>query len=141
MSNCTHCHHHHHHHHHHRYFDLQQFRSLLKQSFLQSVIQQFLFQFPVPSRILKVIQQLLTSSLSSFCHLFLLHFLQKCILGGGSYTRCAGPLSLPSYYCVEDISSILHLLNACTSSFFTRSLQLIISILLHHHISKYSKYL
>ena len=73
-----------------------------KASLPQSVIQCFLFQFPVSSLFLKVIQQLLTSSSSSSFYLSF-SFVQKAV----PMQDVTSPVSLPFIYCMQDTPLLL----------------------------------
>ena len=88
-----------------------------------SAIQCFLLQLPVSPLFLKIMQQLLTSS-SSSCHPFPASFnnvFQKAV----STQVVTNPVSLPSFYFMQDIPLLLN----STQYFFilTRSVQLIFS--------------
>jgi len=85
-----------------------------------SAIWCFLFEFAVSSIFLKVIQLRCTSSSSSFCHF------------------CPSLLSFPSETCFRKQFLSRSLCN--TSSFFTRSIQLLFAVLLSHNTSNTPRY-
>ena len=106
-----------------------------KASSPHSAIYYFLFKVPVFCPFLKVIQQLLTSLSSSsrlFCISFNNGFRSEFALD------VASPLSLLP--CIASMIFHSSLILCNTSSFVTRSVQLIVSNLLQQHISGFSSH-
>ena len=109
------------HNHHHPYLSYDRSTASSKASSPRSASQCFLFQLPVISLFLKVIQQLLTSSSSSFHHLYttLYLFFDNVFLMAVPTQDVANPVGLPPFYCMQDIPLSLTLCNI--SPFVTRS--------------------
>ena len=111
-----------------------------KNSSPESAIYNFLFQVSVTSLFINFIQQLLTSSSSSFHPFQLFVYLSfKIVLQKAPLTQ-DGPVQL-AYLCFIVSRMFLSSFTFCnTFSFFTRSVRMIFFILLQHHICELSRY-
>jgi len=103
----------------------------------RSVIWCFLFQFLASFHFRKVIQSLIASS---SCHSILPHLTFCNVFHKAVSTKdVTNPVALSSIYCMQDVlfsSTLCHI-----SQFPTRSVQLILSILLQHHIKTFCVFL
>ena len=94
---------------------LRRFRTISKASSIQNATKCFLFQIKVPSLIVKVIHQFLTSSSSSShpLYIFFRNFFDNIFHKAVPTRNVTSPVSLPSFYHTQDIDFLL----GCTQYF------------------------
>ena len=93
-------------------------------------IQSFLLQMRISSSVLKLIQQLLTSSSFSSCHFYLPFYLPSITYFKRQFLRKMWPIQLTFRFLIACRIFLCSLTWSNTSSFLTWSVQLIFSILL-----------
>ena len=109
-----------------------------KETSSQSAIQCFLYQFTVFSSCFKAIQQLFRYCFLPSHHFYPSFYLSFNIVFQKTVPKqdMTSPINLATLYRMKDV--LFFFLAVCdTSSFVTRSVQLIFSILLQHHNSKH----